>query len=136
MNCSLLATHLLAQYSRWQRLGDGLHRSRSRVDFLEMLPYLLGLALIGAAIAAIVAYIKYNDFSKPCNDPERLFRELSRAHGLDRASRRLLQKLALLTGLAQPAEVFLTPAVFEVKQLPEQLLAEQERVKQLRELLF
>jgi len=136
MNCTPLATSLLAQYSRWERLGDGLHRSRGRVDFIEVLPYLMGLVLLGAAVAAVVAYIKYHDFSKPCNDPNRLFRELCRAHGLDRASCRLLRQLALLTGLPQPAEVFLMPAVFEANQLPEQLRGEQERVRELRERLF
>jgi len=136
MNCTLFATGLLAQYSRWERLGDGLHRSRNRFDFMDWLPYLVGLAVIGAIIAAIVAYKKYNDMSKVCNDPNRLFRELSRAHGLDRSSQRILWHLATLTGLAQPADVFLMPAVFEVNQLPEQLRAEEARLTELRELLF
>ncbi len=136
MNSTLLATNLLAQYSRWQRLGDGLHRSRGRMDFMEMLPYLIGLVVIGAGIAAVVAYIKHNDFSKPCNDPSRLFRELCKAHGLDRGNRKLLQQLAAQTGLAEAADVFLTPAVFDAGQLPEQLRAEGERVQELRGQLF
>ena len=136
MNSTLLVTNLLAQYSRWQRLGDRLHRNRGRMDFIEMLPYLIGLVVLCAGIAAVVAYLKYNDFSKPCNDPNRLFRELCRAHGLDRGSRKLLQQLAMQTGLVQPAEVFLTPAVFEVNQLPEQLQRERERVMELRGQLF
>jgi len=106
------------------------------MDFIEMLPYLIGLVVLCAGIAAVVAYLKYNDFSKPCNDPNRLFRELCRAHGLDRGSRKLLQQLAMQTGLVQPAEVFLTPAVFEVNQLPEQLQRERERVMELRGQLF
>ncbi|NOY30361.1 MAG: hypothetical protein GXP28_09350 [Planctomycetes bacterium] len=136
MNCTQLATNLLAQYSRWERLGDGLHRSRGRLDLMEVLPYLIGLLVLGAVVAAVLAYFKYNDLSKPCNDPNRLFRELCRAHGLDRASQKLLWQLASLTKLPQPAEVFLTPAVFEANQLPEQLCAEQERVRELRERLF
>lgn len=136
MNCTQLATNLLAQYSRWERLGDGLHRSRGRMDFIEVLPYLIGLVVLAAVVAAAVAYFKYQDLSKPCNDPNRLFRELCRAHGLDRANRKLLWQLASLAGFAQPAEVFLTPAVFEANQLPEQLRGEQERVMELRGRLF
>ncbi len=136
MNGTQLATHLFAQYSRWERLGDGLHRSRGRVDFIEMLPWLIGLVVMIAVVTAVVAYFRYQDLSKPCNDPNRLFRELCRTHKLDRASCRLLRQLALLTGLPQPAEVFLTPTLFEANQLPEQLRAEQERVRELRERLF
>ncbi len=136
MNCTLLANGLLAQFSKWQRLGDGLHRSRGRVEFADMLPYLIGMAVLGAGIAAVVAYLKYNDLSKPCDDPQKLFRELCRAHGLDRGSQRLLRQLATSLGLTQPAEVFLTPSALEVKQLPKQLHAEEARIRELREQLF
>ena len=81
MNFPMLATHLFAQFSRWERLGDGLHRSRGRVELMDLLPYLIGMALLAAAVAGVAAYIKHNDLSKPCDDPNKLFRELSRAHG-------------------------------------------------------
>jgi len=103
---------------------------------MDMLPYFIGFALLGIGIAIVVKIVKYNDLSQPCDDPQKLFRELCRAHGLDRASCRLLRQLASLTGLPQPVEVFLTPAVFEANQLPEQLRAKQKRVMELRERLF
>jgi len=94
MNITLHATTLLAQISKWERLGDGLHRSRGKMGFADLLPYFIGLAVIGTAIAVIVYLIKQNDFSKPCDDPKKLFRQLCRQHLLDRGSSRLLSQLA------------------------------------------
>lgn len=136
MNFPLLATFLLAQFSRWQRLGDGLHRSHDRVGFSELLPYLIGMAVIGIGIAVFVKIRRDNDLSQPCNDPQKLFRELSRAHGLDRSSQRLLRQLAADFGLEQPAEVFVTPSIFQTDQLPEQLHSDAVQLQKLRERLF
>jgi hypothetical protein len=136
MDCTILATNLLAQYSKWQRMGDGLHRSRGRADFSDLLPYLLGIAVVCAIIAAVVAYIKHNDLSQPCDNPNKLFRELSRAHGLDRSSQRLLRRLASYAGLSQPAMVFLTPTVFDEDQIPDELYEEEERLSELHDWLF
>ncbi len=136
MNATLYANNLLAQFSRWERLGDGLHRSRGRVDLIEMLPYVIGVAVVVAIVFAVAKYIKYNDLSKPCDDPQKLFREISKAHGLDRSSQRVLRQLADALGYLQPAEVFITPSAFEANQLPEELRDEEARICELRELLF
>ncbi len=134
MNFTLLASNLLAQFSRLQRMG--LRRSRGRIDFSDVLPYLIGIGIIAAIVAAVVMFLRYNDLSKPCNDPKKLFREISRAHKLDRSSQRLLWQLATALGYTQPAEVFVTPSVFEANQLPGHLRAEQARFRALRERLF
>lgn len=79
---------------------------------------------------------KRNDFSKPCHDPQKLFRELSQAHKLDRGGQRLLRELADAFQLDQPAEIFLQPALFEARQIPQHLQAEQERLAELYQRLF
>ncbi len=136
MNGSLVAYMLFSQISRWQRLGDGIHRGRGRMDLTELLPVALVLVLVAAAIAAVVYVKKRNDFSQHCDDPQRLFRELSKAHNLDRASQRVLQRLADAAQLSQPAELFLQPALFESSQLPQQLRGEEDRLLDLKERLF
>lgn len=136
MNFPLIATTLLAQLSRWERMGDGLHRSHGRVGLSDLIPYIVGLAVVGVGIAVVVKLVRDNDLTQPCDDPQKLFRELSRAHGLDRVSQRLLRELAAAFGMAQPAEVFLTPSVFEPQQLPEQLREEASRFQELRQRLF
>ena len=136
MNIYLLATTLFAQFSRWERLGDGLHRSRGRVNFSDMLPYLIGIAIVATIIAVVVTLIRRNDLSKGGYDPQKLFRELCRAHGLDHSSRRLLRQISETFGFTQPAEVFVTPAAFEPEQLPQELQTKQAKIRELRERLF
>lgn len=136
MHSTLLTTALLAQIANWERLGDGLHGSRNRLELWDWLPYLIGVVAFACISAGVAAYRKYNDLSKPCDDPKKLFRELSLAHGLDRSSQRLLRQLAQLAGLSQPAEVFLSPGVFESHQLPEALRGEEKRLRQLQARLF
>lgn len=128
--------YLLAQISRWERLGDGLHRPRGRIEFADFAPYIILTILLGGVIAAVLTYRKHNDWTVPCDDPRKLFRELSRAHRLDRHSRRLLRQLAEVLQLEQPAEVFLQPAYFKAENLPAPLQSEAAWYEQLRERLF
>ena len=136
MNLSFLSTTLLAQISRWERLGDGLHRSRGRVELLDLWPLLVIFAVIATGIAVAAYWFKQNDFSKACDDPQKLFRQLCRAHSLDRRSRRILNKLAECFQLTSPADVFLTPTAFEASQLPGNLRNEEARIAELRQRLF
>lgn len=127
---------LLAQMSRWQRLGDGLRSSRSRIELADLLPYAIGAAVIGLGIWGAMQWIKRNDTSLPCDDPWKLFRELCHAHGLDGSSQRLLRKLAETRQLQQPAEVFLTPSVFDTSKLPPALQSQSQQLRNLRARLF
>ena len=136
MNVSLRNWILFAQVSKWLRLGDGLHGSRGRTDFTNCIPYGMALAVLGIAIAVFVVLKKRNDFPKPCHDPQELFRELSQAHKLDRGGQRLLRELADAFQLDQPAEIFLQPALSEVRQIPQHLQAKQERLAELCQRLF
>ncbi len=135
MNSSLLCQPLFAQVSRWQRLGDGLHNGRGRLEIAEFWPLLIVLALAAIAIAVIVKVRKRNDMTEHCDDPEKLFRELSQAHGLDRQSRKLLWKLADKSNLAQPGEVFLRPGIFQA-ELPVDLREQEAAYQALQQRLF
>ncbi len=136
MNLAVWPWMLLAQISKWRHLGDGLHRSRGRVELVDLLPYILAALLLTAILFALSMYHKRNDFSQPGNDPDKLFRELSRAHNLDFSSRRLLRELALAYQLEQPAEVFLQPAALRPDRLPDYLLSKQAEVRALQQQLF
>ncbi len=135
MNSSLLTLVLFAQISNWQRMGDGLHRSRGRMDLMELLPVVIVLVVVAIVIAVVVKVRKRNDMTQPCNDPGKLFRELSLAHNLDRASQKLLRRLAEALELAQPAEVFVKPAYFQA-ELPQELRGEEGEFETLHERLF
>ncbi len=136
-NLSLLANlGLLAQMRRWRRLGDGLRGSGRRVEFSELLPYLIGLAIIALGIWAVVQWIKRNDTSQPCDDPWKLFRELCQAHDLNSSQGRLLRKLVEAWKMEQPAKIFVTPMAFEPASLPPSLQAEAQQLRGLRARLF
>jgi hypothetical protein len=127
---------VLAQYSRWKHLGDGLHRSGSRADLSDLLPFIIALAVIALIAVVAVKIYKRRDFSGHCDDPRKLFRQLCAAHELDFTDRRLLLRLATALKLPQPAALFLQPAAFAPADLPPQLRQEAAQIKQLGQQLF
>jgi hypothetical protein len=116
--------------------GRGFRGATSQLDWTDVIPYAVGIALLFAG-GALYSYLKRrNDMSERCDDPHKLFRELCMAHRLDRASRRLLLHLADATRMPQPAQVFLTPAAFDPARLPAALRGRVDELKRLRERLF
>lgn len=136
MSGSLLTGFLFAQVSRWERLGDGLHRSRGRMDPMDFWPLFIVLGVIAAAIVVVLKIRKQNDMTEHCDDPDKLFRELSLAHELDRGSQKLLRQLADSLQLTQPAEIFLKPAYFQTAQIPAELRNEAAELEALEKRLF
>jgi hypothetical protein len=65
-----------------------------------------------------------------------LFRDLCRAHGLDRAQRNLLERLAAAQGLSVPARLFLEPERFARAALGPSLSGEFEDVDAIRRIIF
>lgn len=135
MNTAALSNLLFAQVSKWERLGDGLHRDRGSIELADVLPWLIVLAILFVVIAVVIRLRKRNDMTEHCNDPDKLFRELSQAHDLDRGSKKLLIQLAERTNLAQPAEVFLRPGIFQ-PELPVDLREQEAAYQALQQRLF
>jgi hypothetical protein len=127
---------LLAQYSRWKHMGDSFRRSGPRMDMADLMPAAVILALVVLGIVVAVQIYKRHDYSKPCDDPRKLFRQLCAAHKLNFRSRRLLLQLAAAHHLPQPSALFVTPAAFQTSELPPQLLQEEVRIKELAAKLF
>ena len=125
---------LLAQLSRWQRMGDGLRGPGTRIELSEALLYGLGLILVGMIVWMVFRWRKRNDMNQRCDDPRKLFRELCQHHGLDRSDRRLLLKLVATRQLRQPAELFVTPLAFDPANLPADLNG--QKLSNLRARLF
>ena len=136
MNSSPLVPLLVAQIANWRHLGDGLHRGRGRMDPMDLLPYGIGLVVLGVLVAVVLKIRQRNDMSLACDDPQKLFRQLSLAHGLDRSSQNLLRRLAQALQLEYPGEVFLKPAYYQTPQLPASLRHQEAELQALRERLF
>jgi hypothetical protein len=136
MNTTLSAWSLLAQYSRWKRLGDGLHRPGSRAELADLIPFFLTLAVVALVAIVAVQLYKRSDFSRPCDDPRKLFRQLCAAHQLNFSNRRLLLRLATALELPQPAALFVDPEAFATTNLPPQLRKEAKQISRLGQQLF
>lgn len=136
MNALHSGLMLFAQYSKWQRLGDEFRRSGPRMELSDLVPaaIVLSFLIIGAVVA--VKIYQRHDFSKPCDDPGKMFRQLCSAHRLKFGSRRLLMQLAAAREMAHPASVFVTPSAFVVPTLPQHLRKEEVRIKELAARLF
>ena len=112
---------LLAQRSRWERLGDGFRGQRTRLDTNEAY---VSLAIMGVLLIGLVGlgvYALRRDENRPTNSPWKLFGELCRAHQLTWRERSLLKRMARVHQLQQPAEVFLEPRYFDASSLPASL---------------
>ena len=136
MNALPLGVILLGQFSKWQRLGDGFRRTGPGLELIDFLPAAIVLALVVVGIVVAVKFYKRSDFSKPCDDPGKMFRQLCAAHKLDLGSRRLLMQLATAREMAHPAVVFVTPTAFHADDLPTSLRQEEARLEELAARLF
>jgi hypothetical protein len=117
-------------------IGDNFPDSGERLNWSDLWAY--GIAVvIAAAVALIVMRVRArNDMTQRCDSPWKLFRELCQAHGLDRASQRLLAQVARARQFEQPAQIFLSPGAFEPAGLPPALRERADHLLRLRGLLF
>ena len=115
------AIWLLAQRSRWERLGDGFRGHRARLDTTESVIGVLVIVVIFAALIILARYGLRDDKDRPTNNPWQLFWELCRAHGLSRRESRLLCRLAKERKLSNPGDIFVDPRFFDTSTLPRSL---------------
>lgn len=136
MNVLPVGLPMLAQISKWRRLGDGFRHTGPSIELVDLLPAAIVLAIVVVGIIIAVKIYQRSDFSKPCDDPGKMFRQLCAAHQLNFSSRRLLMQLATAYEMSHPAEVFVTPTAFHSDNLPSSLWNEEARIKQLAARLF
>ena len=106
LTCALLAEGRADQFVKGFREGT-LHRTAS----YDWLLWAVGGLAIAIAFYAIDRFYRNRPAPSHPND-RRLFQDLCRAHGLDRGSTNLLQRLARSAKLSHVAEVFLRPDLF------------------------
>jgi hypothetical protein len=96
-----------------------------------------GLVALLAAVALLSNWLskrRQRDFWY--DSSSRLFRDLCRAHRLNLANRRLMQKLASARGVDNAAALFVEPNYFDFKSLPETLKSSDGELLHLRHELF
>lgn len=127
---------LLAETGRLQSLGRGFRGDAAEIglgDVLGIVALVAGLIFVMWLLSRLLAR---QEHKKPCNNPKKLFRELCKAHELDRTSCQLLHAIATHQRLTQPARLFLEPERFEPANLSGPLKARKKQVARLRERLF
>lgn len=130
-----LQNALLAQHSRWVRMGDRF-QGRATFDWTDVAIWGgIGVAFL-VALYVFSRYNARNETPKPCRSPNRLFLELCKLHGLDRASRSVLKRLAESHGIPHAASIFLQPDRFETARLPASVRSDAETIERLRAALF
>jgi hypothetical protein len=127
---------LLAQLSQWRHLGDRFGGGHAGLDAIDILSLIAVIVLAVLGVFVLQRYAPNRDRPGRFDDPRQLFRELCRAHGLGRASRRLLKRLAAWRGLSDPALVFVMPECFDTDALPPELGNAAHELAQLRTRLF
>jgi hypothetical protein len=126
---------LLAQHWRWKHLGDRFGGSGAGLSTTDVVLLVAVVVLAVFAVFVLQRYVPQQNRGTR-NDPNQLFRDLCRAHGLGGADRRLLKRLAAWRGLSHPAIVFVMPECFETATLPPELQGAAHDVMRLRVRLF
>ena len=122
--------------STWQQLGGGLRGRRAKVDASDMLTLATVIVCAAVGIWLLSRWMSRNDTTRTYNSPRALFRDLSKAHGLDFSSRRLLMRLSRWQRLAQPARLFLEPDRFLAANVGPFLSSQQPRLDAIRDRVF
>jgi hypothetical protein len=137
MSLSLLTTNLLllAERNVFRDLGSGFRTKRETFQPSDLIAWII-VAVMVITVVALLARVVARREKQSFDSPRALFHELSRAHGLDFASRQLLKRLARATGVKQPARLFLEPQRFEPRNLPEDLQEKWPVIESLRSRLF
>ena len=109
---SLANFFLLAEDERFRTLSESFRSAEHNFSPSDLWYVLGGVLLIGLAVWALSRWAERSELRGGLNSPRRLFRELCRAHGIDRPGRRLLTALARAHALEQPALLFVEPERF------------------------
>jgi len=115
--------------------GSRFRGSHAQLDSDDILMVLLIVAGAALAIWLLSRVPAVQNRVRRFNNPRQLFKQLCRAHELDRPSRRLLRRLARHHGMKQPALLFLEPERFRGR-LDGKLVSERGNIQALRNRLF
>lgn len=134
MNAPMHGWWLFADDPRWRAFGSAFRGESARIQVSDVLMILGIIALVALAVWGLSWLLMRSEGERRAYSPRKLFAQLCRAHGLDRAQRRLLKRVARHHGLTMAAQLFVEPHRFEGLEL---VLADQrEALATLRATLF
>jgi len=108
---------LLASFDMYRSVSDWFRAGKSPLDWQYVLPTLSALTIIFLiATWLTLRWLRLRE-RRTLNSPAKLLAELCAAHGLLRRQRQLLAALARHYNLAQPAMLFVEPALWGAEKL-------------------
>jgi len=125
-----------AKISRWFGRFHYSMSGRTEYGTGDLALYLSAALLAAALLILAVFLIIRRRRAKRLPNPRRLFKELCRAHRLDRLSRRRLWRLARTACPEQPARMFLEPEKLDFRLCQRKLQMSRDEVVSLRRKLF
>lgn len=131
-----LSNLLWADVNSFRSLGDRFNGRGDRFDSSHLLVGLMVLAAIGVGLYLLTWLRDRQERRRVYHSPRALFRDLCKAHQLDRSSRQLLKHLARCEQLDPPARLFLEPDHFEPPWRSAELAPDAEQLAALRDRLF
>jgi hypothetical protein len=126
--------NLAADDQRLEHMGIRFRAETPQLDLFGPLIVLGGMVAL-AAVGWLLASWYARRETRVVNNSRRLFRELCRAHGLNRSDRDLLEDMSDWHGLADPVQLFFEPRRFQPAEMHETLNCQAE-VAQLQSQLF
>ena len=117
-------------------MARGFHGKDAELDLGTVLSCLLIATAFVLAIWLLSRWTTQKERAGSYHSPRRLFRDLCRAHRLDRSQRWLLRRLARLRQLPQPAALFLMPECFASATLSGELQAQSAALEAIRARIF
>jgi len=136
MVSGMLELLLVGQADRLQSMGNRFRGRSAEFNSDDLVTGLILVAAVALAVFILARLRARQEKRGTYNNPWALFRELCKAHQLDRASCRLLRELARSQRLDQPARLFLEPERYEPSQLSPQLAKQVEALRELRDRLI
>ncbi len=125
---------LLADRQRMSALGENFRGESSQLSTNEWLLALAGLGLVLLALWGLARHIAQRGRARRLYSPRGLFDQLCQAHGLDRASAKMLWRLSQQEQLEHPARLFLEPERFD--RLSDAISESRDAYKQLQRRIF
>src|SRR5262245_27773720 len=124
---------LAAWRTNWRDSFDGVY-FKSNTEEVWLIFSVTGVLVVSVLLWQL--FTSWVNGRLPSNSPRGLFRELCRAHRIDRAGRRLLKRLAVARGITPPVLLFVHPECFSVADLPDDLNDHAMEIVRLDEILF
>lgn len=131
-----LATALLADLELFRGMGSGFRGKRAQFDFDDLLAWAGIVVGVVAVLWVLSRLLARQERFRRCSKPWPLFRDLCKAHELNRPQRRLMKQLARHHQLTHPGLLFVEGSRFEPAGLSAELLDRSEELRAIRERLF